>query len=125
MSCEKLIQDQQSSTTWLFSGDYRSTVELVADGEVQSYKPGRLILRENCSLTIKNLTAEDAGLYTCRQFESPGGNQIAEDSTFDLAVVSSEYFHPIFSSPPFTHDHHFSDGVSVAVVFLSHLHLHQ
>uniref|UniRef100_H3CCK8 Ig-like domain-containing protein n=1 Tax=Tetraodon nigroviridis TaxID=99883 RepID=H3CCK8_TETNG len=87
--CENLIQNQQRciNTVWWFSNDSRSTVELVRLGQIRSHKPGRLSLSENCSLTIKNLTGEDAGLYTCRQFDSLN-RQTGEDAALDLSVVT-------------------------------------
>lgn len=108
----------------MFGNNSRSAVELVTLGQIKPHKPGRLSLRENCSLTIKNLTDADAGLYTCQQFNS-SGVKISEDADVDLSVVTSEYLHHMLSSPPLNHDDHFSDDLNVTVVFLSYLHLHQ
>lgn len=125
-TCENLIKNQQRciNTTWAFVNNPSSTVELVTLGQIQSHKPGRLSLSENCSLTVKNLTDEDAGFYICQQFNS-SGVQISQDAAVDLSVVTSEYLHHMLSSPPLNHDDHFSDDLNVTVVFLSHLHLHQ
>lgn len=122
LSCENLVKTQQGCkrTVWLF-GRSKSTLELVYDGQIQSHKPGRLSLSENCSLTIKNLRDEDAGLYACRQFNSAGA-QIREDADFGLSVVTSESFHHILLSPPLNHEHHFSGDV-VFLLSFSHVFL--
>lgn len=90
LSCENLEKNQQrcQTTTWMFS-NLNPTVELVVNGQIKSHKPGRLSLGENYSLTIRNLRDEDAGLYTCRQFDSSGG-KIGTDTAFDVSVVNSE-----------------------------------
>ncbi|KAK1889565.1 Carcinoembryonic antigen-related cell adhesion molecule 1 [Dissostichus eleginoides] len=69
-------QDKCESTTWTFR-DSRSSVRLFEDGQIHKAakaKSDRLRVTENCSLVIKKVTEEDAGLYYCRQFR-PGEQQ--------------------------------------------------
>ncbi|XP_029966696.1 uncharacterized protein LOC115402324 [Salarias fasciatus] len=57
-----------SDIDWIYMKDqWRSFLD-VHDGEVQKSSPraARLSLHTDCSLIINNITAEDAGQYTCR-----------------------------------------------------------
>ncbi|XP_056873330.1 uncharacterized protein LOC130516321 isoform X2 [Takifugu flavidus] len=109
LSCENLIKDQKNciNTTWLFSIEIPA-IELINLGKINSHKPGRLSLFENCSLTIKNLTGEDSGLYTCRQFKG-SGSQTGPDAVIELTVVpttittTASIFPGTTSATPTTH----------------------
>ncbi|XP_067218858.1 uncharacterized protein [Chanodichthys erythropterus] len=61
-----------NSTTWSYSNTSRrsATVELIDRGikNKDTERHERLSLGSDCSLNIKNVTEEDRGLYTCRQF---------------------------------------------------------
>nr|XP_020515491.1 uncharacterized protein LOC110004287 [Labrus bergylta] len=82
LPCGNVIKDQQKcdSTSWLFSRDSGSTAgELVTLGNInknEKAKAKRLNVTEDCSLVIKNVTREDIGRYTCRQFRS--GEQVSD-----------------------------------------------
>uniref|UniRef100_UPI003AAE1BF6 uncharacterized protein n=1 Tax=Centroberyx gerrardi TaxID=166262 RepID=UPI003AAE1BF6 len=55
-------------TTWIFNRDPPSTdVELEDGNIVSSTRAARLSLGSNCSLVLHSISAEDAGLYSCRQ----------------------------------------------------------
>ncbi|XP_033986511.1 uncharacterized protein LOC117482515 isoform X2 [Trematomus bernacchii] len=83
-------QDKCESTTWLFSGLRSSEAEtLFEGGQIQNdakAKRDRLRVIKNCSLVIKKVTEEDAGLYFCRQFRS--GEQQGPGSRVALSVVT-------------------------------------
>ncbi|KAI9547349.1 hypothetical protein NQZ68_018573 [Dissostichus eleginoides] len=90
LSFENVMHDQDECerTTWFFS-DSSGTVTLFEYGKIHKEakaKSDRLRVEKNCSLVIKNVTEEDAGLYTCRQFSS--GEQVP-DSRVDLSVFTS------------------------------------
>lgn len=57
---------------WFFSKDRDHSLTEVTSGKVQenSAEAARLSLNPDCSLLINNITAEDAGLYSCYQDES-------------------------------------------------------
>ncbi|XP_026196758.1 uncharacterized protein LOC113149112 isoform X2 [Anabas testudineus] len=90
LPCGNVIDDQDTCLpTWMFKGsEQTATVELVKHGKIEQSqsKSDRLSVTENCSLVIKKVTAEDVGLYTCRQFIS--GRQQDGDSVIDLSVVT-------------------------------------
>uniref|UniRef100_A0A3Q1GEN6 Ig-like domain-containing protein n=1 Tax=Acanthochromis polyacanthus TaxID=80966 RepID=A0A3Q1GEN6_9TELE len=88
--------DEPSSETtcsvfsWLHERNEASPAKVkVRKGKVNQNSPGadRLSLSRNCSLIINNITAEDAGRYTCR---------IRETTEFDTlvhpSILTSEYF---------------------------------
>lgn len=99
LSCDNLKEDHTKcdTTTWVFHASRGTTVELVTLGQiasaaVSSNKVHRLTVLENCSLEIKNIASEDAGMYYCRQYRS--GEQQGQGTQVELAVVSSESFSP-------------------------------
>lgn len=77
-----------SGINWLYSSDLFQTVTEVQSGKVEtSARAARLMLADNCSLVISNITAKDAGHYTCRK----GSNT---DSSLHLRVLTSKsHFH--------------------------------
>ncbi|XP_073349244.1 uncharacterized protein [Pagrus major] len=63
-----------SNVDWLYDNrDQSQTFTEVSEGKVQmsSVRAVRLSLDSSCSLIIKNITAEDAGRYICRQGDYP------------------------------------------------------
>ncbi|XP_019201134.1 uncharacterized protein LOC102081596 isoform X2 [Oreochromis niloticus] len=68
LSCKNsnTFQDNCLSTRWLFNSSGSRPVEtLFENGHV--LKADRLSITDDCSLVIKKVTSEDAGLYACRQ----------------------------------------------------------
>ncbi|XP_050957510.1 uncharacterized protein LOC127158426, partial [Labeo rohita] len=60
-----------NSTTWIYNRfRHSAAVELIGLGikkkDIESHE--RLSLGSDCSLNIKNITEDDYGLYTCRQY---------------------------------------------------------
>ncbi|XP_029948694.1 uncharacterized protein LOC115389343 isoform X2 [Salarias fasciatus] len=74
-----LTKTRCSDIDWFYNKQRRRTFLDVDDGEVVKSSPraARLSLHTNCSLIINNITAEDAGQYTCRY---------ERDSTWDTQV---------------------------------------
>ncbi|XP_035851209.1 uncharacterized protein LOC116056200 [Sander lucioperca] len=90
LPCENVIIQDCSSTTWLFSRKGETAVALIEHGQVKDVIPktksDRLSVTEKCSLVIKNVTEEDVGRYTCRQFNKSGQQQ-GPDAVVHLSVV--------------------------------------
>lgn len=81
-----------SSTTWIYSRNREAAVEEVTLGKVRPENTliaDRLNLLSSCSLHITSVITEDAGFYTCRQYEREGGRQIRDDASVELAVLTS------------------------------------
>ncbi|ROJ25808.1 hypothetical protein DPX16_1014 [Anabarilius grahami] len=71
LPCNNALSDCKS-TTWTYYNRFRhsAAVELITLGikKKDTERHERLSLGSDCSLNIKNVTEEDYGLYTCRQF---------------------------------------------------------
>ncbi|KAL1279435.1 hypothetical protein QQF64_026108, partial [Cirrhinus molitorella] len=70
LPCNNALHDCRS-TTWNYNRfSHLATVELIILGikkkDTESHE--RLSLGSDCSLNIKNITKEDYGLYSCRQY---------------------------------------------------------
>ncbi|XP_049445795.1 uncharacterized protein LOC125896885 isoform X2 [Epinephelus fuscoguttatus] len=92
LPCENVTHNQNEceNTNWLFSGAGNTpSVELVNLGRiVENAISEGLSVTADCSLVIKNVTREDVGRYSCRQFRS--GQQHGEDAHVYLSVVTME-----------------------------------
>ncbi|KAI2647417.1 Contactin-3 [Labeo rohita] len=68
LPCNNHLHDCKS-TTWNYNS-HSAAVELINSGEKKknTERHERLSLGSDCSLNIKNITKEDYGLYTCRQY---------------------------------------------------------
>ncbi|XP_071324171.1 uncharacterized protein [Trachinotus anak] len=91
LPCENVVHEQSQCeiTYWTFSDSKYSAVDLVDQGHVSKdaeTKSDRLSVTEFCSLVVKNITAEDAGQYNCRQFRSE--QQLRPDALVLLSVVT-------------------------------------
>ncbi|XP_043085665.1 uncharacterized protein LOC122332421 [Puntigrus tetrazona] len=69
LTCNNALHDC-TSATWIYDNRYSAAVELIAGGikKKDTERHERLSLGSDCSLNIKNITEEDYGLYTCRQY---------------------------------------------------------
>ncbi|XP_078030105.1 uncharacterized protein LOC144466543 [Epinephelus lanceolatus] len=94
----KVIDEQCKSVTWLFSHSDKTTT-LFEDGKIKA-NSDQLYVTSDCSLNIKTVSLEDAGLYTCRLFRS--GQQHGEDTVYDLSVVDSKDTKPATIKPTTT-----------------------
>lgn len=97
MPCDN-VPDTCSMVIWAYSKHESQTINMVHNGIVEknSAQADRLSLHSNCSLSINNITAEDAGQYFCR----PEGNA-DQDTTVDLNILTSEYLD--FHGLPYIH----------------------
>ncbi|XP_078130554.1 uncharacterized protein LOC144533206 isoform X5 [Sander vitreus] len=95
LPCENVIKQKNNcyQTTWLSSRKGEAAVALIELGQVKNQIPktksDRLSVTEKCSLVIKNVTCEDVGRYTCRQFYKSGGQQ-GPEAVVHLSVVNIE-----------------------------------
>ncbi|XP_073696204.1 obscurin-like [Garra rufa] len=85
LPCNNSLQDCKS-TTWNYNNRH-SAVELIGLGiknkDTESHE--RLSLGSDCSLNIKNVTKEDYGFYTCRQYVN--GQRQGDDARVYLYVL--------------------------------------
>ncbi|XP_030260133.1 uncharacterized protein LOC115573508 isoform X1 [Sparus aurata] len=92
LSCGRASHHDQScySVSWLYDKKHQSFTTL-SKGKVKmdSVRAVRLSLDTSCSLIIKNITAEDAGRYICRQ---------GEDARTDISTYLSVL--TVSPSPP-------------------------
>ncbi|XP_062267498.1 uncharacterized protein LOC133973572 [Platichthys flesus] len=94
LSCDKMRDDHVNcgATEWLFIDSERTrAVDLFVNRQlhtsvISKSKADRLRLAANCSLVIREVTAEDAGHYTCRQFDLT--TQTYKDHNVYLSVVN-------------------------------------
>ncbi|XP_058637048.1 uncharacterized protein LOC131543578 [Onychostoma macrolepis] len=85
LSCNNALSGC-TSTTWIYSR-HSETVELIAGGikKKDTERHERLSLGSDCSLNIKNVTKEDRGSYSCRQYVN--GPQQGTDARVYLHVL--------------------------------------
>ncbi|XP_077093967.1 uncharacterized protein LOC143746098 [Siphateles boraxobius] len=87
LPCNKALSDCKS-TTWIYSRfSHLAAVELIYLGikNKDTERHERLSLESDCSLNIKNVTEEDYGSYTCRQYVN--GQQQGTDARVSLHVL--------------------------------------
>lgn len=87
MPCDN-VADTCSMIIWAYSISESQTVNMVHNGNVEknTAQAARLRLHSNCSLSINNITAEDAGHYFCRPEWTND-----QDTTVYLNILTSEY----------------------------------
>ncbi|XP_051750636.1 uncharacterized protein LOC127513098 isoform X12 [Ctenopharyngodon idella] len=87
LSCNNALSDC-NSTTWIYdSFRHPGTDELITGGEKRkdTERHERLSLGSDCSLNIKNVTKEDPGFYSCRQYVND--KQQGTDARVSLHVL--------------------------------------
>eukprot|EP00063_Salmo_salar_P086510 XP_014061345.1 PREDICTED: uncharacterized protein LOC106608127 [Salmo salar] len=92
LPCNNVVYPNCSSTTWIYNrAGSKVTIEEVALGKIKVEKTeraDRLSLESNCSLHVSDVSAEDAGLYTCRQFLTETGPRHGGDAPVHLSVLT-------------------------------------
>uniref|UniRef100_A0A096MBK7 Immunoglobulin domain-containing protein n=1 Tax=Poecilia formosa TaxID=48698 RepID=A0A096MBK7_POEFO len=88
LPCRNVIctRNQCDGITWMFSDKRSST--LFENGQITeaaAAKSDRLKVTSGCSLVMKNVSVEDVGLYTYRQFVN--GQQESDDANIYLSVI--------------------------------------
>uniref|UniRef100_A0A8C2CNU4 Ig-like domain-containing protein n=1 Tax=Cyprinus carpio TaxID=7962 RepID=A0A8C2CNU4_CYPCA len=86
LPCNNALHDC-TSTTWNYNGfRHSAAIELIAGGKKKknAERHERLSLGSDCSLNIRNISTEDCGLYTCRQYVN---GQQGTDARVDLHVL--------------------------------------
>ncbi|XP_016119014.1 uncharacterized protein, partial [Sinocyclocheilus grahami] len=90
LSCNNALHDCKS-TTWLYNNRFRhsETIELINLGikkkDTESHE--RLSLGSGCSLNINNISKEDYGSYSCRQWTGVNGHKLRPDARVYLHVL--------------------------------------
>ncbi|XP_060939263.1 uncharacterized protein LOC133015981 [Limanda limanda] len=101
LPCDSVTDDHVNcgATDWSFTysvwtGEVNLFVNRQLDtSEISKSKADRLRLAANCSLVIREVTAEDAGKYKCRQFDLT--TQTHEDHLFFISVVNVSRSSPV------------------------------
>uniref|UniRef100_A0A8C5DUC6 Ig-like domain-containing protein n=1 Tax=Gouania willdenowi TaxID=441366 RepID=A0A8C5DUC6_GOUWI len=87
MSCNIVDSSETSCSiiNWLYNRDTSGTHTIVRDGQINKVSPqaDKLSLDHRCSLTITNISSEDAGRYICRY-----GNTYEHDTNVYLNILT-------------------------------------
>uniref|UniRef100_A0A8C7NVP3 Ig-like domain-containing protein n=1 Tax=Oncorhynchus mykiss TaxID=8022 RepID=A0A8C7NVP3_ONCMY len=90
--CDNVVNSDCSLIMWLHSREsFLNAIQEVFNGKVSvnSKRAKKLSVDADCSLHIHNVTAEDAGRYTCRILKHQ--NPFSDTDTY-LSVLTSEYY---------------------------------
>ncbi|XP_026111770.1 uncharacterized protein LOC113089364 [Carassius auratus] len=99
LPCNNALQDC-TSNTWLYNNRFRDSaaVELIHLGrnnkDIERHE--RLSLGSDCSLNIRNISTEDYGSYTCRQYVNH--TRLTPDALVNLHVLHVSSSHTEISS---------------------------
>ncbi len=91
LSCNNALR-YCKSTTWLYNRfSHSAAAELIGLGikKNDTERHERLSLGSDCSLNIKNITKEDYGLYSCRQYVND--KQQGTDARVYLHVLHGKF----------------------------------
>ncbi|XP_050964451.1 uncharacterized protein LOC127164517 [Labeo rohita] len=84
----KIVLSHCKSTHWIYNRlRYSATVKLISGGEKEknTERHERLSVGSDCSLSIKNVTKEDYGSYTCQKYVN--GKKEGTDACVHLHVL--------------------------------------
>ncbi|XP_028296404.1 uncharacterized protein LOC114458246 [Gouania willdenowi] len=92
MSCNSVNSSETSCSSfkWLYFG-YRSIDTIVSDGQINEDSPqaDKLSLGRRCSLTITNISSEDAGRYICSYGKTFEHNTVVSLNILTLSAKQS------------------------------------
>nr|XP_046155334.1 uncharacterized protein LOC123995707 isoform X2 [Oncorhynchus gorbuscha] len=92
LPCNNVVHPDCSSTTWIYNrAGSTGTIQEVTSGKIkvdETERADRLSLGSDCYLNVSDVRAEDAGLYTCRQYLTENGPQHEGEAKVDLSVLT-------------------------------------
>ncbi|CAB1339960.1 unnamed protein product [Coregonus sp. 'balchen'] len=92
MLCNNVVNSNCSLTTWHhYMVSFPNTIQEVSEGKVSvnSKRAGRLSVDAGCSLHVHDVTAEDAGRYTCIDSKQQNQFHMATDLSVLTIFVST------------------------------------
>ncbi|KAK6297656.1 hypothetical protein J4Q44_G00322390, partial [Coregonus suidteri] len=99
LPCNNVIYPNCSSTIWNYGSIEEVHLGRVKKEELNN-RADRLSLGSDCSLHVSDVRAEDAGVYTCRQFLTEGGPQHGGDAPVHLSVLTMSSSSPVTDIKP-------------------------
>uniref|UniRef100_A0A3P9AKZ9 Ig-like domain-containing protein n=1 Tax=Esox lucius TaxID=8010 RepID=A0A3P9AKZ9_ESOLU len=102
LSCTNVVYPNCSSTTWNHHiKRLETTIEEVGHGKIKtnSERADRLKVGSDCSLHVRDVRAEDAGIYNCKQILS-NGSQHGGDAPVHLSVLTNSLSTPVTDTKP-------------------------
>uniref|UniRef100_A0A8C6L1N2 Immunoglobulin V-set domain-containing protein n=1 Tax=Nothobranchius furzeri TaxID=105023 RepID=A0A8C6L1N2_NOTFU len=89
-------EENCNTTFWSYIKLGGEAQELVGHGQVKYNRSNALSLAGNCSLVLRNISAEDAGLYFCLLYER--GYRLHPDAPVYIFVVTRECSHTFITT---------------------------
>lgn len=87
LPCANVTLSDCSSATWSYNRN-ETIAENVTTRAGKTPRSTRLSLLPNCSLHITDIIVEDAGFYTCHQYNNK--QKYGKDTTIHLSVLHSK-----------------------------------
>ncbi|KAJ8009442.1 hypothetical protein DPEC_G00088910, partial [Dallia pectoralis] len=101
--CRNVVYPNCSSTIWnYYRTGLETSIEEVGYGKIRitSDRAKRLEVASDCSLHVSDVRAEDAGIWTCKQFLTVGGRQEGGDAPVYLSVLTNSLSKPVADIVP-------------------------
>uniref|UniRef100_A0A673VZK6 Uncharacterized LOC115167876 n=1 Tax=Salmo trutta TaxID=8032 RepID=A0A673VZK6_SALTR len=91
LRCDNVVNSDCSLIMWLHTRDsFPNAIQEVSNGKVRvnSKRAEKLSVDTDCSLHVHNVTAEDAGLYTCRILKHQTAFHTDTDTYLSVLTIS-------------------------------------